>query len=143
MAGRDSGNARARLGGGLAVGLCALLSACAGRQPDTPTVIIDGLVIENRGSAWISAARVLTPATGRFVSCGNIAPGSMCSTRFPEASYAGSPVEVTWSQMGEIHSTGQFVMDVPQDMDADRPASVRVVITGPATAGAAIVQQPD
>jgi hypothetical protein len=106
-------------------------------------VTITGMVIENQSGAWISAARVLAPMTGRFVSCGNIAPGSMCSTSFPEAAYAGSPVEVTWSQMGEIHSTGEFSMDLPDDLDADRSATVRVVITGPGAAGAAIVQRQE
>ena len=123
--------------------LALLLSACAGAIPPVQPVAITGMVIENQSSAWVSAARVLAPATGRFVSCGNIAPGSMCSTRFPEAAYAGDPVEVTWSQMGEIHSTGEFSMDLPEDLDADQSATVRVVITGPGTAGAVIVQRRD
>jgi hypothetical protein len=118
-----------------------LLCACAGTVSQVQPVTITGMVIENQGSAWVSAARVLAPVTGRFVSCGNIAPGSMCSTRFPEAAYSGGPVEVTWSQMGEIHSTGEFSMDLPADLDADRPATVRVVITGPGSAGAVIVQR--
>jgi hypothetical protein len=75
------------------------------------------------------------------VSCGNIAPESMCSTRFPEAAYAGGPVEITWSQMGQIHSTGEFTMDLPADLDLDEPATVRVVISGPGSAGALIVQR--
>ncbi|MGD9020974.1 MAG: hypothetical protein PVF46_04200 [Lysobacterales bacterium] len=125
-------------------GLCALLlSACAGAVPEAEVVAIEGMVIENQGSAWVSAVRVLEPETGRFVSCGNIAPGSKCSTGFPATTYAESPVEVTWSQMGEIHSTGRFVMDLPMGLDTDRPATVRVVITGPGMAGAAIVQQTD
>jgi hypothetical protein len=122
-------------------GLFVLLCACAGTVSQVQPVTITGMVIENQGSAWVSAARVLAPVTGRFVSCGNIAPGSMCSTRFPEAAYSGGPVEVTWSQMGEIHSTGEFSMDLPADLDADRPATVRVVITGPGSAGAVIVQR--
>ena len=123
--------------------LVLLLSACAGAVPQQQPVAITGMVIENQSSAWVSAARVLAPVTGRFVSCGNIAPGAMCSTRFPEASYAGGPVELTWSQMGEIHSTGEFSMDLPEDLDADRPATVHVVITSPGAAGAAIVQRQD
>jgi hypothetical protein len=119
----------------------ALIPACATSVPGERAVAIAGMVIENQGGAWVSSARVLAPISGRFVSCGNIAPGSMCSTRFPEASYAGGPVEVTWSQMGETHSTGQFTMNPPDSLDAGQPAIVRVVITGPGTAGAAIVQR--
>lgn len=118
-----------------------LLSACAAPERAIVTVQIDGMVIENQTRAWISAARVFTPLSGRFVSCGNISPGSMCSTHFPETAYAGNPVEITWSQAGEIHSTGEFEMSIPETLDPDRPAMVRVVITGPGSAGAAIVQR--
>lgn len=116
------------------------LAACAGSIQDIPTVQIDGLVIENQTPAWVSAVRILVPATGGFVSCGNIAPDSMCSTGFPERAYTGSPIEITWSQAGQIHSTGQFVMHLPADLDMELTAAVRVVITGPGSAGAILVQ---
>ena len=84
----------------LARGSCCLalflVSACALTEVGQASVAVQGMVIENQGGAWVSAVRVLTPQTGRFMSCGNIAPGSMCSTRFPEAAYAGGPVEITW-----------------------------------------------
>jgi hypothetical protein len=91
---------------------------------------------------WVTAVRLLVPVTGNFVSCGNISPGSMCSTTFPETDYTGNPVEITWSQGGQIHSTGQFVVQLPDDLDADRPALVRTVIMGPGSAGTVIVQRP-
>ena len=100
-------------------GLCvALLFACSTAPVDSgPPVQIDGMVIKNQTLMYISAVRLLVPITGNFVSCGNIAPESMCSTTFPEATYTGNPVEVTWSQGGQIHSTGQFVMRLPGDME--------------------------
>lgn len=64
----------------------------------------------------------------------------MCYTSFPEATYAGNPVEITWSQAGEVHATGEFQMDIPDGLAIERPAMVRVVITGPGSAGAVIVQ---
>ena len=114
--------------------------ACAGFRPDIPAVQVDGMVIENQSQMWVSAARVLVPSKGTFVSCGNISPGSMCSTSFPATTYMGESVEVTWSQAGQIHSTGQFVMQYPDDLDSERPAAVHVVIGGPGSAGAVIVQ---
>jgi hypothetical protein len=125
-------------------GLCILLiMACTNRSLDnTPPVRIEGLVFENQTQMWVTAVRLLVPVTGNFVSCGNISPGSMCSTTFPETDYTGNPVEITWSQGGQIHSTGQFVVQLPDDLDADRPAFVHTVITGPGSAGTVIVQRP-
>ena len=67
----------------------------------------------------------------------------MCSTTFPESGYKGNPIEITWSQGGQIHSTGQFVMELPDEVDKERPAMVRIVIAGPGSAGAVIVQRQD
>lgn len=127
------------------MGLCSIfLLACAARSVDTaPPLQIEGMVIENQTQMWVSAVRLLVPITGNFVSCGNIPPGSMCSTTFPETDYTGNPVEITWSQIGQIHSTGQFVVQLPGDLDEDRPAVVHIVIAGPGSAGAVIVQNLD
>jgi hypothetical protein len=127
-----------------AVMCTAFLFACASGPVDrTPTVQVSGMVIENQTQMYVSAVRLLVPVTGGFVSCGNIPPGSMCSTTFPEAAYTGSPVEITWSQGGQIHSTGQFALQLPLDLDKDKPVAVRVVISGPGSAGAVIVQRPE
>lgn len=120
------------------------LSACAATQKDeAPPVQIAGMAMENQTQMYISAVRLLVPVTGNFVSCGNIPPGSRCSSTFPEAAYTGNPVEITWSQGGRIHSTGQFVVQLPGDLDNDRPAQVHIVISGPGLAGATIVQSAD
>lgn len=116
------------------------LLACATRSADSISLQIEGMAIENQTQMWVSAVRLLVPVTGNFVSCGNISPGSMCSTTFPETSYTGNPVEITWSQGGQIHSTGQFVVQLPEGLDEKKFAVVRVVIAGPGSAGAVIVQ---
>lgn len=120
-----------------------LLVGCASTAGKTATSIdIEGLKIENQTQMWVSAVRLMIPATGGFVSCGNIAPGSMCSTGFPEIAYSGNPVEITWSQGGQIHSTGEFELIISDSIDADKPAMVQVIITGPGSAGAGLVQRP-
>lgn len=101
------------------------------------------MVMENQTQMYVTAVRLLVPVTGNFVSCGNIPPESMCSTTFPEATYTGNRVEITWSQGGQIHSTGEFVLQFPGDLDVQKPAIVRVVISGRGSAGALIVQAPD
>lgn len=120
------------------------LLACAAKPVDeTPPVQITGMVMQNQTQMYVSAVRLLVPVTGNFVSCGNIPPGSMCSSTFPEAAYTGNPVEITWSQGGRIHSTGQFVVKLPSNLDNDRPAQVHIVISGPGLAGAMMVQSAD
>ena len=120
------------------------LFACAAKPvDDAPPVQITGMVMQNQTQMYVSAVRLLVPVTGNFVSCGNIPPGSMCSSTFPEAAYTGNPVEITWSQGGRIHSTGQFVVKLPSNLDNDRPAQVHIVISGPGLAGAMIVQSAD
>jgi len=126
----------------IATGFCVfVLQACAAKSMETiPALQIEGVAIENQTQMWVSAAKLLVPVTGRFVSCGNIAPASLCSTTFPEATYEGNAIEISWSQAGQIHSTGQFSMDIPEDIDRNRLARVLVVIAGPGSAGAVIVQ---
>jgi hypothetical protein len=126
----------------LVVGLFMLIFASCTPQPVNKAagLQITGLVIENQTQMWVSAAQLLVPITGRFVSCGNISPQSRCSTGFPETDYTGNPVQITWSQAGQIHSTGEFVLDHSEDLDIGKPAVVRVVITAPGVAGAVIVQ---
>lgn len=123
-------------------GLCTLwLFACASGSVDRdPPVQIAGMIIENQTLMYVTAVRLLVPVTGNFVSCGNITPESRCSTTFPEAAYSGNPVEITWSQGGQIHSTGQFVIQLPADLDENKSAIVRVIISGPGSAGAIIVE---
>jgi len=125
--------------------LCSLLlTACASTAMEhDPVLQIEGVSMENQTQMWVSAVRLLIPVSGNFVSCGNISPGSKCSTTFPETGYTGNPVEIAWSQDGQIHSTGQFALQLPDDLDYDKPAMVRVVIAGPGSAGAVIVQNPD
>ena len=123
-------------------GLFVIL-VCACGAPDYHKVKplqIDGLRFENQTDRQVSAVRLLVPATGGFVSCGNVAQHSSCSTTFPETNYTGNPVEVTWSQGGQIYSTGQFNLRLPDDLKEGVPAMVYVVIAGPGSAGAMIIQ---
>ena len=120
------------------------LSACStsGSLGGSP-LQIDGMRIENQTEMHISAVRLLVPATGGFVSCGNIAQHSMCSTTFPETSYTGNPIEITWSQNNQIYSTGRFTLTLPPDLKENVPAMVQVVIAGPGSAGALLIQRKD
>ena len=125
-------------------GLCAFwLFACAsGPVAHQAPVQITGMVMENQTQMFVSAVRLLVADTGNFVSCGNISPQSMCSTSFPEATYKGNPVEITWSQGGQIYSTGPFVLQLSGEPDENKAAVVQVVISGPGSAGATLIRRP-
>ena len=125
----------------VAIACCLLVSACAlGPGVDAKPVLIDGLKIENRTMLPVSAVRVLVPATGGFVSCSIISAQSMCATTFPETAYSGNPIEISWSQAGQAYSTGQVELSVPVEIAAGVPAMVHIVIAGPGSAGALLVQ---
>ena len=125
------------------LGILSLSACAAGPAARDPQIQISGMVMENQTDMYLSAVSLLVPATGGFVSCGTITPGSRCSTTFPEVNYSGNPVEITWGLAGQMHTTGPFHLQIPTDLDQRKAAEVRVVITGPETAGAIIVQRPD
>lgn len=126
--------------------LASLLSGCAGtgggETRAATEVTIGGVTIFNQGQGWVSAARVLVPATGQFVSCGNIAPGAACATGFPEQHFSGNPVEITWSEGGAIHSTGELRLDLPLEAVESGAARVQVWLLGPGQAAAEVVAVP-
>ncbi len=120
------------------------LAACAAGSDTRETLVqISGMVMENQTEMYLSDVSLMVPATGGFVSCGAITPGSRCATTFPEVAYSGNPVEITWRQAGQTHTSGQFHLQIPADLDKHKPAKVQVVISGPGLAGAIIVQRPD
>ena len=119
--------------------------AAAPRPPDTsdlPELLIGGLIMENRTTAYIQAARLLVPVTGQFVSCSNIAPGTRCATAFPERRYSGNAFEITWSQSGNIWSTGELWLEPSAEHVEAGDAWVRVIIAGPGAAGAEFTSRP-
>jgi len=120
------------------------LSACTS-SPATrePQIRISGMVMENQTEMYLTAVSLMVPATGGFVSCGTITPGTSCSTTFPEVEYSGNPVEITWRQAGQTHTSGLFRLQIPTGLDKRKPAEVRVVISGLDAAGAIIIQRPD
>lgn len=121
---------------GFAAGLLTALSSCMLATTGPPASLgIVGARLENRTQAWLSSVNVSIPATGRFVSCGNIAPGAECATSFPEQTYTGNPVEVTWSQGGQVWSTGELTLEPDVEVFDAGNAVVRVVILGPGRAG--------
>lgn len=116
------------------------LTACAGPTSVAPQPLqVSGLVFENRSGSWVSAIRLLVPATGGFVSCGNVAPGAVCSTTFPHRAWTGDALEVTWSQSGEIWSSGSLNITPGEEVIEAGEAEVRVIISAPGSSGVTLL----
>ncbi len=118
------------------------LTACTSRGEMRPAGVvlrIDGLLFENRSRSPVSSIRLFVPGTDRFVSCGRIAPGAVCASRFPGVGYNGAPVQVTWVQEGNEWSTGAVSLSADPQVAAAGRAEVRVVVLAPGSAGAVLV----
>ncbi len=122
----------------------SMMSGCAGVQEKAPEgpLYIGGLIFENRAQSFITAIRLVVPETGGFVSCGNVSPGGICSTTFPGREWLGHPFEVTWSQNGQIWSSGAMtVQPAPSVIEAGE-AEVRVMINAPGSTSVTLVPMP-
>jgi len=119
------------------------LTACSQAQPvsqNSPSITIHGVIIRNELVISVTDVQLLVPSTGNFVSCGNIMAHSMCATKFPHADYYSQKVVVSWTEKGEPHATGEFVVKIPEWLDLTRPARLEVIIFSPGEAGAKLLQ---
>ena len=80
------------------------------------------------------------PATGMFAGCGNIMQHSECRTSFEVVNYAGNALVVSWKEYSKPHKTAEFVMEVPENLVAGKPAWLEVVIFAMGQAGARFIQ---
>jgi hypothetical protein len=121
-----------------------LLGACSApsKHPESTAaaIAINGVQIINRLSTTVTDVQILVPATGNFVSCGTILRNTACSTSFPGRRYDRKPVQVSWKEQGQAHTTGNFVIEPPANLDLARPMWIEVVIFAPGQAGAKLVR---
>lgn len=126
-----------------------ILVACSQAQPagDTPGaaekhrgIAIEGVVIRNKLPYPVTGVQLLVLSSGDFVGCGNIMSRSACATTFPVRDYYSDKVVVTWQEYGKEHSTGEFVIQTPDEYDPGRPAQLEVIIFMMGEAGAKLVQ---
>ena len=131
--------------------MVGVLQACTTADPlsdpalpvaeDVVPFAIEGLTIHNATPGVLQQVNVLVPATGRFVSCGTVLPGSQCATTFPAATYEGHAVRVDWQQGGESWTVGPFLIGMPVGIDAESAVLAEIIVTGPGAAGARFVRR--
>lgn len=128
----------------LAAALTLLAAGCAamGRAPETEpaAIAIDGLTIRNELAYPVTDVLIEVPATGAFAGCGTVLPGSECSNRFEQVGYRANPVRIRWREHGKAHGTGEFVIEIPPELQPGQPARVEVILFAPGEAGARLVQ---
>jgi hypothetical protein len=98
------------------------------------------MVIRNELPFPVTEVMINIPATGVFAGCGNIMQRSECRTSFEAVNYAGNALVVSWKEYGKPHKTGEFVINLPEDLVAGRPAWLEVVIFAMGQAGARFIQ---
>lgn len=123
----------------------ALLAGCAVPRsgvgkPDAPVLVIDGIVIRNDLAYAVTDVMIEVPVTGAFAGCGNVLPRTACANAFPGVDYRSNAVLVSWRERGAAHSTGQFVIEIPDTLKPGEAAVVEVVIFAPGQAGARLIQ---
>jgi hypothetical protein len=116
-----------------------LLAACGGPARLQQAVQIEGLDFLNQSRSTIEAIRLLVPESGGFVSCAAIVPGARCAAGFPAIEWSAEAVEVTWSQEGQIWSTGGLQLQADEEVRERGRARVQVVIVAPGSAGVLLV----
>ena len=109
-------------------------------ESSLPGIEIRGLKIQNRSFSMVTEVVLLVTRTREFISCGNIPMRGECSTTFPLRQYQGNDIEIQWKQGGEEWSTGEFVVELTDQIDPYRPAMVRVTITAAGLAVTELVQ---
>lgn len=124
----------------------ALLPGCAGPRsgvgkPAGPALVIDGIVIRNELPYPVTDVMMEVPATGAFAGCGNVLPRTACANDFPGLDYRSNAVLVRWREHGTAHSTGEFVIEIPETSRPGEAAVVEVVIFAPGEAGARLIQR--
>ncbi|MEM1411862.1 MAG: hypothetical protein AAGH19_05830 [Pseudomonadota bacterium] len=121
--------------------LVSMLFGCSvnGPDPDGAGIRIDGLQFENRTASPITSIQLMAPSTGRFVACGRIAPGARCASAFPDVTYTGNSIIVTWNQGGGEYSTAVEELSVSDEVTAAGAGEVRVVVIAPGSAGILLV----
>lgn len=127
-----------------AIALATSLGGCAGAGSATeapqPAVTIEGITIRNELAYPVSDVLIEVPATGAYAGCGTVLPRSDCRNTFQQLEYRANAVVVSWREHGLPHATGEFVIELPADLQPGRPARVEVVIFAPGEAGARLVQ---
>lgn len=128
---------------GLAAALlpgCAVPRSGVGK-PVGPVLAIDGIVIRNELVYPVTDVMIEVPATGAFAGCGNVLPRTACANAFPGVDYRSNAVLVRWREHGIAHSTGEFVIEIPDTLRPGEGAVVEVVIFAPGEAGARLIQR--
>lgn len=123
------------------------ISSCGGTavkslSPSGPAIEVHRVVIRNLLSYPIKDVQILAPATGNFVSCGNIVQKSQCSTTFPVRNYSENPVQISWTEWDAPRSMPPVPLKAPDGFDFDRPATIEVSVYSPGQAAAKLIQGP-
>ena len=103
-------------------GMVAVLTVISGCSvlPQIRPIEVGGLFIRNNTSTPVNNVEVRVKKTGAKVSCSYIPAGKECSTTFPAKTYQGNPITVSWEQEGRVWSPREFLVQLPENLIADK-----------------------
>ena len=96
-----------------------VISSCT-VLPKIRPIEVGGLFIRNSTSTPVKNVEIRVKKTGAKVSCSYIPAGKECSTTFPAKTYQGNSIMVSWEQEGRTWSSGEFLLQLPENLMADK-----------------------
>ncbi|MGK0293741.1 MAG: hypothetical protein ACI9U1_002143 [Porticoccaceae bacterium] len=94
--------------------------------PVKKELIFNALIFDNQSGSELENVRIEVRKTGVFASCGVILSGTACSTTFRTKIYQGNPVYISWQVHGQKRAMGPLYVELPQTIQYDVPARIRV-----------------
>lgn len=129
----------------LAISLTGLQSCSSTARPNESKPVADvpiaGMVIRNELLYPVTDVMISVPATGAFAGCGNVMPRSECSTSFEARPYTANKLIIQWKEHGQTHTTGEFAVERPAEIEPGQETWLEVVIFAMGQAGARLVQR--
>ena len=101
------------------VAVLTIISGCM-ILPKVKPIEIGGLFIRNSTSTPVKNVEVRVKKTGAKVSCSYVPAGKECSTTFPSKTYQGNPITVSWEQEWRVWSPREFLVQLPENLIADK-----------------------
>jgi hypothetical protein len=101
---------------------------------------VQGVVIENRSTTTVSEVRVSVKETGGFAYCSHVYSQAECSTRFQTKRYQGNPLTVSWIQDGSRRTYEDLNATLPESINTEIPATLRIIIDRAGNASASLKQ---
>ena len=106
----------------------ANLGSCASTQQQADTLKIAGLEFRISGDLELTNVELTVANNAGFISCGQVLPGSSCSTTFPIREYSGQELTIEWRYRDQLYIREGVVLDLDESDDNNQPVNILVLL---------------